>query len=290
MYRLALFLFILASLSIPVIVAVYLEKIEYEPYKINEDNAYSRTISLMNEQVVEDSFSFLEDRKFTGTRNSSPTVCILDVFDVEEGSTYSHGERVMHMVGKRYQGPVTILPVEHFTFLKTPMEEWNKCDVINYSMGVESDNINTLIEKEFVRFLEQYDGIFIASAGNSGKTENSSQWAYIREKHPTLNTDNLFIVTQGQISDIGEQDAVSAAIKTSYGASIDLVVFNYGEYLYGQKQHGSSFASPVVTSVVANLLASGMPKEEVITKLNTLPNIEIGSYQYKQFAISNMYN
>lgn len=288
LYKFLLLSFSLMALLLPLVLIKYLEDIEYNPYHINENNEYLKIIKFENKSEENQEVSLLNDIPFEKEKNKQINVCILDSFKKDsnnkENDYYSHGENVMNMIGKRYEGNIYLLPVEHFTFGKTPISEWNKCDVINYSMGVESKNLNNTTEKYFIEFLKEYKGILIAAAGNEGETKENSQWSYIRSKYKNeINTSNLLLVTQGLIEN------EEKSIPTSYGYDIDLVVFNYGEKLYGKKQYGSSFATPVVTSIVANLLASGETNASILEKINNLNKITIDSYTYKNFDISEMY-
>lgn len=287
-YKFLLFIFVFSSLCLPLFLIKYLEKIEYTPYTIDEKNEYLKIIKVQNKSNSLEDESLLNDVSFSKQVIKDIKVCVLDSFKKDNNDKdvlYSHGENVMNMISKRYEGDIYLLPVEHFSFAKTPIIEWNKCDVINYSMGVESKNLNNINEKHFVQFLKNYQGILIAAAGNEGQSKDSSQWSYIREKYKNeLDTKNLLMVTQGL-----EEDGVKS-VPTSYGYDVDLIVFNYGEKLYGKKQYGSSFATPVVTSIIANLLTAGETNESIINKLSQLDNIQIDSYNYKNFDIQKMYN
>lgn len=285
-YKLLLFLFAFIALCLPIFLIKYLEDIEYTPYNIEPSNEYLKIIEIENKSNSIENFPLLNDTSFKKEITKDVNVCILDSFkkDDKEEVYYSHGENVMNMISKRHEGNIYLLPVEHFTFGKTPMSEWNKCDVINYSMGVESKNLNYANENHFVHFLKEYKGILVVAAGNEGETKENSQWSYIRSKYKEeLNTRNLLIVTQGLVED------EEKIVPTSYGYDIDLIVFNYGEKLYGKKQYGSSFATPVVTSVIANLLTAGETNDSIIEKINKLDKVVINSYTYKNFNITDMY-
>ena len=75
--------------------------------------------------------------------------------------------------------------------------------------------------------------------------------------------------------------------RSSYGEEIDLIVFNGNEIIDTYSMQGSSFAVPVVTSVVANYLSMGVPKKDVKELLlkSGKPFTDAFGYTYTDFQM-----
>lgn len=137
-------------------------------------------------------------------------------------------------------------------------QEVNVCIIDNFTSKVESEishgeQVAKAINKRFTGDVREYDA------------KNNSY------RHHHFNEDKS--VTKKNV--------------TSYGEEVDVIVFNAKERIDEYSLTGSSFATPVVTSSVANMLSQGISKE-VVKELILASGemlIDKNGYAYTDFGV-----
>lgn len=191
-----------------------------------------------------------------------------------------HGDIVEKFVKKYYDGKTELLLMSDYnTTNPSHYSKYSHCDTLNLSIGripvffgfkpadLERKKLE-FKEKEYSGledFLSIYDGIIVSSAGNEDEdTTFSTDIARYKEKAKkvgnTKHLDRLFVV--GQIENYEDG---SYKHRYSYGEEIDFMVANYNEKLLGMEERhsGTSFAAPVATALISQMLQAGVPQEEI---------------------------
>lgn len=226
---------------------------------------------------------------------ASPVVCQMDSLD--DG----HKERVQHILHKFYDGEIRFFDELEYDFWLD--EEKNKklleCDIINYSLGLELEEGDYISDyghdASYIQFLKEWDGLIVASAGNTKQKDAAYQQGFVRiQKTNPEFADRIIVV--GQLTNkTGELKNNAAA-----GEGIDIVVPNgayiskfQGEYAFFA---GTSFAAPVVTAIAANLMShyteegSEEIKERIMKHTGTFSeNINGNHYVYPILNIKEVY-
>lgn len=213
----------------------------------------------MNENV-NNYVSYYKEIEFPFIKNKEVNVCVIDNFEKKEEYKESHGVRVSMMLNKNYDGDITLYNHKEFNFSNY---EFKECDIINYSMAILEENRNKQTLKDVEKFLENYKGILVVASGNEGHTISESQFSEYKSKNlNSRHLNRLIIVGQGDMAKIGD-NKYHYSTTSSYGREIDFMVYNASYYIKTTAAKGSSFATPVVTSAVANILSMGVPYEDV---------------------------
>lgn len=191
-----------------------------------------------------------------------------------------HMESVDLFVKKYFDGETKQLSVGTHNFASNKnASEFLTCDVINLSIGTipifigyenREEKIKEFKIQEYYNideFLDTYEGFIVAAAGNEDdNTTFSSPVARYKEISKTLKADNkekverLFVIGQiEKLEDGGYKHHFS------HGEEIDFFVPNYKEDILNYKEDftGTSFASPVVSGLISQLLKSGIPTEDI---------------------------
>ena len=222
-----------------------------------------------------------------------PKVLDVDVCvgDVDENG---HRDTVSQYVYKYFGGNIKKLDYSMYY----PYEN-EKCDVINHSIGLypilngETEYENEQILNEYIEyeankvnvFLKYHKWIIVESAGNNGKDSKvSSSLARYKDKYKNYEVnERLFVV--GQIEKTKSGDYIH---HFNYGDEVDFVVANYNEYVKGGHYSGTSFASPVVSGVIATLLESGIPQEDIRDVIGYEDEVHV--YKGKEYKVFSAFN
>lgn len=230
---------------------------------------------------------------FTFTKREKQNVCVIDGFESNESDKYTHGEKVTYIINRHYNGDI-----KQYNFLYSSYTNYSfyNCDVINYSLVVKDFNRNEDTFKSIEDFMSKYNGIMVVSSGNEGDTITQSEWSSYKNANPEKEWINrLIIVGQGRTLESSDSQP-TLNIESSFGEEIDIFVPNFLEVLDGEYLTGSSFAAPVITSMVANALSVGVDVNDVkklIISSDDLPttnyNENVSVFNMKK-SISNIEN
>lgn len=209
---------------------------------------------------------------------NKPVVCIQDWFN--DGD--NHGEYISAYIQSLYDGPIYLIDNNSIDFnMLSSLDFYEYCDVVNMSIGYSGFLPERKFLDNFGEIIEKKDTIFIYAAGNDyfEDSENEQKLTYFKnkikkskkEKYEDIQDSipNYFIgVTQGLVSDEYEYDNLGYRIYSG-GKGVDLIVLNGDTYVDYEKLSGTSFATPVVTAMAANLLTAGVPKDEILNYLKS---------------------
>lgn len=202
-----------------------------------------------------------------------------EVISCVNDSEGEHMDSVELFVKKYFDGETKQISFSNQNFYSNEnVSEFLTCEVINFSIGRiplffghedRAKKIEQFKEDEYYNinhFLDTYEGFIIAAAGNDDDTIFSSPISRYKEKSKALEADeddklNRLIVV-GQVEKLEDGKYKH---HYSYGDEIDFFVPNYNEDILNYKKDftGTSFASPVVSGLISQLLKSGIPTEDI---------------------------
>lgn len=212
------------------------------------------------------------------------TFCVYDDFS-EKYPTYNatHGELVVDLIRNYYKGDIYTINMSKFEYNSSTMLLLSNCDVVNFSFinEVEDQELNDFIYV-MLSFLDSRGTIVIASAGNEYGKDSYTINANSKIKKDGFGG-NLFIISQAILTNNTPE------ITQSSGNEIDFVVVNDDMYYNGNPISGTSFAAPVVSSVVANLLDVGVQKNYLFDTLKTDKSFTYDNVNYSIFLIEDAY-
>lgn len=211
-------------------------------------------------------------------------VCVYDDFtNVLDPYGTTHGELVIDMMRRSYDGSIFAFDTAVDFYDTSVILGLSNCDVVNFSFAsVIEDQTGEDFVKVILSYLDYTNTIVIASAGND-PTKN----VIMDNLHGKLKSQgylqNMFLITQGKLVD------ERASITQTPGEIIDYVVLNDDMTYKGEPISGTSFAAPVVTSLVTNLLINGVPKEELDSYLDTKQSFKYETITYRPIVIKDIY-
>lgn len=204
-----------------------------------------------------------QDEPFPFVLPNKPSVCVIDHFTPLKHYNYefSHGELVSRIINQRFSGDIWQYNANETSYSNY---DFNECDVINYSMVLKESLRSERTFAFLERFMRQFEGIVVAAAGNEGESFLQSEWAGFKNQRgeETSWMERVILVTQG-IHRFNHEQISRKENVMSYGEEVDVIVFNGNEHMNTYALNGSSYATPVVTSIVANYLGMGVPPENI---------------------------
>lgn len=215
----------------------------------------------------------------TYAANETPKVCVFDNFK----NSSKHGDIVVDIIKEQYKGKVYKYDNSEYDLLGlgTNYKKNKKllsCDVINFSQAILFDE--ETVKRDIVDlmfFLDHFDGLVIAAAGNEGSSTYSSPFArleYIAEEY----ADKFILVHQSEkVGEVYHEEG-------GWGKEVDITVDNKWKVIVdGKRLAGSSFASPVITGNVAKMLKNGFDTNEIKDIITKMDTVTVSSYEYPLF-------
>lgn len=201
-------------------------------------------------------------------------VCVIDKF--ENGT---HGDWVVERVEKFFGGEIDKIDIDKefnltdYMYLSDEQRKrLSQCDVVNLSLWWEdstklTENEKMVIKSSIDSYLSRNDSILVTISGNSTQSSNGGvdnqsylgvERTYEKDKYTDLHYNRTVLV--GQLAYTHNSYTSPFALSDT----IDYLVPNWGENGRDGRQYlGTSFAAPVVTGVIANLLQAGIEKDVV---------------------------
>lgn len=220
-------------------------------------------------------------------------VCIIDVFK-NENENLSHGKKVSDIVSIVSNQDIQEIEIDIFDQdLPNKMEKWaSSCDVINISYDLPRnatiDNIKQVkdIFKPLFTKIKDNDTLIVISAGNDKISLDEFPHIFSDLAEESNASNNIIVVSQGTAKN---NKLSSANVTMNTGEAVDFVVLNDKMILHKKKERGSSFAAPIVTGLVGNLLAYGIEPTEITSFLDTGNNFKDEEITYKAIMIKSIY-
>ncbi len=245
--------------------------IEIEYYNIYDNMLYINAINEHGENIFDNSW---------GTLGYGINIGVLDggVVDVDYAGLYNanisihypsedpiddHATKVTEII-YRLAPDADFFCTSYNIFLNPSIEanlltelEWfiaNNVDVINISMGIQygavQDQVNTYgqISQIFDRYVQEYDITIVMAAGNSGSNSVSSG-AMAYNVITVGNYSRQFGTILGLYSSYNNEE------NTEYAYKPDICAPGYVSFIDNTNNIGTSFAAPMVTGVVALMMA-----------------------------------
>ena len=202
-------------------------------------------------------FGYYNTINFSGSVKSDFNVCFIDNFKINKGSTKSHGEKVIETFQNYTDVNVKGYKFKRVKFNKKSSIILKDCDIINYSMINRKRNEEYLNDIDI--FMKNYKGYVVVSSGNDeSDTSEISQWSYIKKNYPEKEwLERVFIVGEGAVWNSNYNNLKKYMdISSSYGKEIDYIVDKEISQSKNKLLNGSSFTTPVITSILLNQMSN----------------------------------
>lgn len=221
---------------------------------------------------------FLEMVNESELKKDNVNVCIYDDYKKEHkyedsSEIFYHGSIVEDFLNKYIykDNSIKLHRYESYSndlFYKGYDETIKNCDIMNISMSffIDDNTIPETTRKEYEKmlagyldeFLAESNAFVVASAGNAYKDANQQTlFAIMRETIKDSKNKYNYLVT-GQI-----EKKSSYNNSFAYGESVDIMVANKWEVIGDYQYTGTSYASPVISAIAANLFLAGFNYEEI---------------------------
>lgn len=221
---------------------------------------------------------FIEMMNESELKRNKVNVCILDDYKNEytyddSDDVFYHGDIVEGFLNK-YLFKDNAINIDKFEsdsnniFYGEYDKKMNDCDILNVSMSffLEDETVSDTLKEQYIKvlnnsldgFLTSSNAFVVASAGNNAtNATEQTLFATMREGNVDSTNKNNYLIV-GQIEKNNGFDNSFA-----YGKSVDLMVANKWEILGNYKYTGTSYASPVVSAIAANLYMAGFDYKEI---------------------------
>lgn len=220
-------------------------------------------------------------------------ICIIDKFEKE-----NHGKKVsdfVSIVSNQYIEEIDLTKIAELSDenLQIEMSKWARfCDVINISMDLPRNSPTEhikLVKDTFTPLftnIKDNNTLIVISAGNDKISLDEFPHIFSDLAEESNASNNIIVVSQGTAKN---NKISSANVTMNTGEAVDFVVLNDKMVLHGKKERGSSFAAPIVTGLVGNLLAYGIEPTEITSVLDTGNNFKDEGITYKAIMIKSIY-